>query len=147
MRPSSPGKRGQFSSRKANSAVSLGLGLSFSGSDKTYCACCCGRKPFVGWVETMTAISIEKVTTDQQTRLPVSLVLKCGYIGVSLNFLKPTLIRIPNFPFSPPPTRGSGKEGLIGQRMMWIHLQIVFWDEFNLYCQDTSNLLYMNQQQ
>lgn len=45
MEPSSPGKRGQFSSRKEDSPVNLGLGLSFSGSDETHCACCYGRSP------------------------------------------------------------------------------------------------------
>lgn len=37
MRPSGPGKIGPFSLRKANSAVSLELGQSFSGSEKPYC--------------------------------------------------------------------------------------------------------------
>lgn len=37
MRPSSPGKIGPFSLRKVNSAVSLGLGQSFSASEEPYC--------------------------------------------------------------------------------------------------------------
>lgn len=37
MRPSFPGKIGPFSLRKVNSAVSLGLGQSFSASDEPYC--------------------------------------------------------------------------------------------------------------
>lgn len=37
MRPSAPCKIGPFSLRKVNSAVSLGLGQSFSGSEEPYC--------------------------------------------------------------------------------------------------------------
>lgn len=37
MRPSAPGKIGPFSLRKVISAVSLGLGQSFSGSEEPYC--------------------------------------------------------------------------------------------------------------
>ena len=50
-------------------------------------------------------------------------------------------------PPSPPPTTGSRKERLIGQRGMWTCLEIVLWNESNLHCQDTSSLLHRNQQQ
>jgi hypothetical protein len=57
-------------------------------------------------------------------------------------FSKPALIRVLkcfNLPSSPPPTRGSGKERLIGQRGMWACLDIVLSGDFNLHCQDISS--------
>jgi hypothetical protein len=63
---------------------------------------------------------------------------------------KPTLISVLkcfNCPSILPPTRGSGEEGLIGQRTMWTCLEIVLWGESSLHCQDTSSSVHVNQQQ
>ena len=58
---------------------------------------------------------------------------KCLNTYVSLYFSKPTLISVLkcfNLPSSPPPTRGHGKERLMGQRKMCTHLEIVLWGRF-----------------
>jgi hypothetical protein len=72
-----------------------------------------------------------------------------GTQGGVLYFSKPTLMRVLkcfNLPSSPPPTRGSGKERLIGQRGMWPCSEVVLRCDFNLHCQDISSSGYMNQQ-
>jgi hypothetical protein len=60
-----------------------------------------------------------------------------------LDVSKPTLIRVLKcFKFlpSPPLTRGSEKERLIGNRGMWTHLEIVLSGDSKLHCQQSSTL-------
>lgn len=49
-----------------------------------------------------------------------------------------------NLPSSPPPTRGSGKERLIGQRRTWTCLETVLWSESSQRCQDVSSSVHTN---
>jgi hypothetical protein len=81
---------------------------------------------------------------------------------IGLDFSKPTLIRVLknfNLPSSLPPTGGSGKERLIGQRVMRTCLEeaLCVWGwgggegwgvggGFNLHCQDISSLVHASQQ-
>ena len=52
-----------------------------------------------------------------------------------------------NLPFSPIPTRDSGKERLIGRRGMWTCLKIVLWSNSNLRCQQSNPLANTNRNQ
>jgi len=66
-----------------------------------------------------------------------------------LNFLKLILISVLkcfNLLSSPSPTRGSGKQRLIGQRRMWSCSELVLWGETNLCCQGINSLVHTNQQ-
>ena len=68
---------------------------------------------------------------------------------VGFYFSKPTLISVLkyfNLSSNPPPTRGNGKERLIGQRTVRTCLEICLWSKSNLCCQDISNPVHVNRQ-
>ena len=66
--------------------------------------------------------------------------------NVGFDFSKPTSIRVLKCfnPSSPSPTRGSGRERLIGQRGMRTCLDIVLLSYSNLHCQNISSSLHIN---
>jgi hypothetical protein len=68
----------------------------------------------------------------------------CRFIYIKTYFNKG--IKCFNLSFIPSPTRGSGKETLIGHKRMWTCLEVVLWSKSNLHCQDISSLVNTNQQ-
>lgn len=63
-------------------------------------------------------------TENITTHLPMGWML---YALIFQNLLLIMVFKCFNLPSSPPPTRGSGEEKLIGQRRVWTCLEIVLW--------------------
>jgi hypothetical protein len=68
--------------------------------------------------------------------------------SVGLYFSKSSLIRVlncSNHPSSSSPIKGSRKERVIGQKRIWICLEIVLWGKCNCNCLDSNSSVHVNQ--
>lgn len=77
-------------------------------------------------------------TENLTTQSPMGWILQAL---ISQNLLLIRVCKHFNLPSRPPPTRGSGKERLIGQRRIWTCLEIVLWSK------SIISSLHKNQQQ